>query len=156
MPFDIQVVNLTEFKRSLKDPRLFKVPLRNLLTDASNLGERVAKDKAPKDTASMARDIQASVQKTTAKVSLPRHLKYYRVMEEGRRPGSKMPPPQELHGWLRRHGIPLGAAFVIARSIARRGIKGRFFMRQAAAAVDKKMPSLLRKMGEEVGLKWQD
>lgn len=154
MPYKITVLNADEFK-NLKS-KLFKKPLRKLLSNASLIGERVAKSEAPKDTGSLVRDIRASVSSLSAKVTLPRNLTYYHVMEEGRRPGAKMPPPRELHGWMRRHGIPVGAAFVIARSIARRGIKGRFFMRQGAAAVNKKMPGLLRKMGKEVGLIWQD
>ena len=156
MPYTVRTPNLAEFQKSLKDPALFKKPLHKLLNRASLHGEAVAKAKAPKDTSSMARDIKASVQSVSAKVSMPRNLTYYSVMEEGRRPGGKMPPPRELHGWMRRHGIPLGMAFVIARSIARRGIKGRFFMRQAAQSIHKKMPGYLRDMGEEVGLKWQD
>ena len=154
MPFKITVVNADDFK-DLKS-KLFKKPLKHLLQNSSALAERVAKGAAPKDTSSMARDIRADVRSLSAKIHLPRNLEYYHVMEEGRRPGRKMPPPRELHGWMRRHGIPLGMAFVIARSIARRGIKGRFFMRQSFVATTKAMPRFLRKMGEEVGLIWQD
>lgn len=44
-------------------------------------------------------------------------------VEKGRRPGSRMPPYREgspLNSWARRRGIP---PFLVARSIARKGIK---------------------------------
>ena len=66
-----------------------------------------------------------------------------------------MPPVDAIAGWLRRKGLPHNA-WAVARSIAQRGIKGRFFMRQGFVATQKAMPGLLRRMGKEVGLKWQD
>jgi len=92
------------------------------------------------------------------------------VMEEGRRPGARMPPLQAIRRWvelkIRRGDMQMpadigdmstqlrsdagprtrrrrkrstesrvkGLAFVIARSIARKGIKGRLFMRKAEVA----------------------
>lgn len=60
---------------------------------------------------------------------------YPAVMEAGRKPGT-MPPPQALERWVR---LKLGVseaeaskvAFAVARKIARRGIRGRRFMRRA-------------------------
>lgn len=59
---------------------------------------------------------------------------YPNVMEHGRAPG-KMPPPKALERWVHLQlGVPneqaLGVAYVVARSIARKGIKGRKFMEQ--------------------------
>ncbi len=58
---------------------------------------------------------------------------YPAVMEFGRRKGAKMPPPQALERWVYLVlGVPKeeapGVAYVVARSIARKGIKGRKFM----------------------------
>lgn len=36
-----------------------------------------------------------------------------------------MPPPAALAGWVRRHGMPASAAFVVARKIALQGIRAR-------------------------------
>jgi phage gpG-like protein len=44
------------------------------------------------------------------------------VVEFGRKPGGKMPPPGVLDGWMARHGIPASAEFLIRRKIARKGI----------------------------------
>ncbi len=56
------------------------------------------------------------------------------VMEAGARP--HFPPPENLERWVHlKLGVPTedapGVAFTIARAISRRGIKGRFFMKQA-------------------------
>jgi hypothetical protein len=60
---------------------------------------------------------------------------YAPVMEEGRRPGAKMPPVDAIKLWVvRKLGIPPeeadGVAFVIARSIARKGIEGRHMFQE--------------------------
>jgi hypothetical protein len=62
-------------------------------------------------------------------------LPYAPVMEEGRRPGAKMPPVDAIKLWVvRKLGIPPeeadGVAFVIARSIARKGIEGRHMFQE--------------------------
>lgn len=63
---------------------------------------------------------------------------YPSVMELGRRPGT-MPPPSALERWVHLVlGVPenevAGVAFLVARSIMRRGIKGRFFLLKAYMA----------------------
>ena len=145
-----------ELNRKLTS-KIWKKPLRKLFVRATNIAENKARNEAPKDTGSLARNItsNAAVTSTSANVTLPRNLAYYHVQEYGRRPGGRMPPLDAIAGWLRRKGSNANA-FVVARGIARRGIKGRFFMRQGFVATQKAMPKLLRKMGEEVGLIWQD
>lgn len=58
-----------------------------------------------------------------------------RPNEFGRAAGGRMPPQGVLvaSGWLRRHGIPESAEFVVRRAIARRGIKAQPFIRRPAA-----------------------
>jgi hypothetical protein len=61
-------------------------------------------------------------------------LIYAPVMEFGRRPGSPMPPSDAIRTWIIRKGIASsdqadGLAFVIARSIGRKGIKARRMFR---------------------------
>lgn len=57
---------------------------------------------------------------------------YPSVMEFGRKPG-KMPPPSALERWVQlKMGVAPadvpGVAFLVARAIGRRGIKGKKFM----------------------------
>jgi hypothetical protein len=73
------------------------------------------------------------------------------VMERGRKPGSRMPPVSALIGWVRRHNMVkytkgrggtrvnrnydravYGMAFVIAKSIARKGTRPHRYMGLAA------------------------
>jgi hypothetical protein len=96
-----------------------------------------------KDTATLARSITSDITGTTARVWSP--LTYAAVMEQGRRPGAKMPPPAALAGWARRHGFQTdpGSLFVLARAIGRRGIAGRFYFRRAAEALQRQLPSII-------------
>lgn len=60
---------------------------------------------------------------------------YPKVMEFGREPGKKMPPPESLLRWVHLKVQPgeeneARVAFLIARKIGRVGIKGRFYMKQ--------------------------
>lgn len=71
------------------------------------------------------------------------------VMDEGRRPGAAMPPvePLERWGWLALKQRGLG--FVLARSIARKGIKPRrFFDKAVQRVVVQERRALVRKAGE--------
>jgi hypothetical protein len=72
---------------------------------------------------------------------------YADVIEEGRRPNSKQPPTKPIMDWLKIKGIILrnnkgqfmkrgesnyrGVAWVIARSIGKRGIVGIHYFREA-------------------------
>lgn len=115
------------------------------------LAEQVAKDGAPRDTGTLGRSIVSDVQPMQARIYSP--LVYAAVMEAGRRPGARMPPPAALAGWARRHGRDTspGGLFVLARAIGRRGIAGRFFFRAAVQAVEAQLPSLLQRAIAELG-----
>lgn len=58
------------------------------------------------------------------------HVSYARAVFEGRKPGGKMPPWQAIQDWAkaRRIGSDRGTAWAIARSIQRRGIRGRDYV----------------------------
>lgn len=103
---------------------------------------------------------------------------YPAVMELGRKPGAKMPPPEALVRWVhvkhlagtysiksrRRQGgkkrqadEDLQVAFMIARSIARKGIKGKFYMRDGLRAARPSIPRFFKTemdlMMEELSVK---
>ena len=54
-------------------------------------------------------------------------------VHEGRGPG-KMPPRAKLEEWARRNGLEPGMGYVIARAIARRGIKPTKFLERPLLA----------------------
>jgi hypothetical protein len=58
-------------------------------------------------------------------------LLYGAVMEEGRTPGARMPPPDAIARWVELKMGPGVSPYVVARSIGRKGIKGRHMLRTA-------------------------
>ena len=69
---------------------------------------------------------------------------YPSVMEFGRRPNSKPPPASALLRWVHLVlGVPneeaMSVAIRIARSIGKKGIKGRFFMKRGFEAAKPKI-----------------
>jgi len=78
-----------------------------------------------------------------------------RPVEFGRRAGAKMPPPDVLREWASRHGMG-GLEIPLARAIARRGIKGRFFMRRTKERLHTVViPALMRKALAEIHVIWR-
>ena len=136
-------------------PELVLGPTSRVIRDLALLAEKTAKKASPVDTGALRRSISAQIKPLEARVGNTRGLVYYEVQEVGRRPG-KMPPPSALAGWARRHGFgtSAGALFVLARSIARRGFKGRFFMRKGRQAVERRMPSVLKRAASDIEKAW--
>jgi HK97 gp10 family phage protein len=66
---------------------------------------------------------------------------YYFAVTGGRKAGSRMPPLNNprFRQWLALKGFSEREAFVVARSIARRGIRARPFMTESAEAVREKI-----------------
>lgn len=121
------------------------------VSDAAILGERVAKEGAPRDTAALARSIDSVHNGMEARVFST--LNYAAPVELGRQAGAAMPPPEALVGWLRRHGN-FTTPYALARSIARRGIKGRFFMRAARKRVEDERHKLLDAAAVKIARMW--
>lgn len=77
---------------------------------------------------------------------------YPLVMELGRKPG-KMPPPSSLRRWVQLVIKPGadevdGVAFLVARAIGRKGIKGRFFMRKAVQTSTTRISQFFQKAAD--------
>lgn len=71
-------------------------------------------------------------------------LDYWINIEEGRKPNSKMPKVEEIRKWMITRGIPdkPGVAFVIARSIAKKGVKPNPFLRETRIEIQELVPSI--------------
>lgn len=89
-------------------------------------GERVAKQHAKRDTGENRRRITSTVIRESDGVTgiVGTNNPYAPPVEEGRKPGSKMPPKGSLIAWMKRHGMDPKREFVLRRAIARRGIPG--------------------------------
>lgn len=75
---------------------------------------------------------------------------YAEVIERGRRAGARMPPPKSLELWVEKvMGVPeediKQVAFLVARSIGRKGFKGQFMFKQG---VEKAKPVMERMFGK--------
>ncbi len=74
-------------------------------------------------------------------------LVYAVVHEKGRRPGATAPPQTALLNWVRRKwgvegSAASSAAFVLARTIKGKGIKGKKFMELAADVARPRVPAI--------------
>lgn len=149
--YSVQVIGAQSIIAKLDAVGYLK-PVAPLLNELSLVAQTAARNAAPKDTGTLKRSIVRDLQPLMARVYSP--LGYAPVMEYGRAPGSAMPPPDALAGWAKRHGIPASALFVLARAIARRGIKGRFFMKAGTEAVTSAMPAAVAKAAAAIEAIW--
>lgn len=98
--------------------------------------QRSASDKAPKWRGNLASSMTSRVMSTSSVIigevySNASNPIYPLVMEYGRRAGAKPPPVDAIRPWVAdKLGDP-SLAFVVARSIGRKGIKGRRFLGRA-------------------------
>lgn len=147
---EIRIVGLERVVGKLQ-PSLYMPAIGRLLGKAALLGQREARDAAPYDTGALKRSILTEVKPMSASVYST--LGYAAVMDLGRRRGAPPPPTSALLGWMRRHGFR-GSPFVLARSISRRGIKGRFFFQKARNAVIQALPGFVAQAGREIAEQW--
>ena len=124
---------------------LVTTPMKGMLESLAEIAQKEAVSTSRSQ--GVARAIFTEIEPTLARVRIP--LAYGATLNRGRKPGAKMPSTNELREWAAAHGWQ-GRLFVLARSIQRRGIKGRFFMRKARAAVRRAMPEHVERMSAEI------
>lgn len=95
--------------------------------------ERGAKGYAPVDTGNLRRSITTatSVAPLAVTTTVGTAVTYARAVEFGRGAGRAQPPSGAIAAWLARKGSDPSKAFVVARSIGRRGIAARPFLTRA-------------------------
>ena len=140
--------------RATLDPKLVVREVSTAIGQSGLAAQRVAKEGIPRDTSSLSRALTLETKPLQARLYFNRDLIYAHVMESGRRVGAPMPPPLALAGWARRKGFE-GSLYVLARSISRRGIKGRFFMKAAREAGEQSMIKELKLASKRVEKQWQ-
>lgn len=154
MTIDVRVnpASLAAVERKLT-PDIYLPSVHDVLRDASKIATTEAQRGAARDIGAIANSIMADVR---SPMEIRVHSSHPGVLsaEFGRKAGTPPPPMAELRGWAERHGMG-GLEFVLARSISRRGIKGRFFLRAARDKLQRtEMPVLLNKAAREIERKW--
>lgn len=110
----------------------------------------IAKDVSVRTSGSsqISRSVVAEVSPLMGKVRFP--IKQAATLNKGRRPGAKTPSTRQIAEWANAHGIDPKAHWIVAHTIRERGLKGRFFVRKARAAVRQAFPSHLDRMANSV------
>lgn len=86
-------------------------------------------------------------------------LPYAIVIDQGRAPGARMPPPDALVPWVKRV-LQVGGseeevrsvAFIVARAIGRKGIKARNFVAAGITAATPRLEGIFQIMGEAMAV----
>lgn len=129
-PADVEVKGLIEAQaeatRIVRD--MHGAPMLEAFRDCTLIVLRDAKIAAPVDTGRLRASITPEVRVEGDDVLgvVGSNVAYAPMMEMGTRPF--WPPVAALETWARRHGI---SAFLVARAIARRGIRARRFLQGA-------------------------
>lgn len=145
----VQIIGLERLQASIAaGPSTLAAEVRTAMTAGSLLIEGTARSLAPKDTGRLAGSITHAITGGGANLTstIGPSVAYGLYAEKGRRAG-KMPPIAAIAPWARRHGID---PFVLARSIARKGTKGRPYMLPAFNQNVSRVVSLFEKVGAVV------
>lgn len=112
-------------------PKIVKDETRAAMTRSVVAIEADAKRRVPTDTHNLQRSIthEVTTQGTSIIGRAGTNQPYAEAVEKGRRAGAPPPPSNALLGWMGRKGIDPSLAFVIARSIGRKGIRPRPYLK---------------------------
>lgn len=151
--FGFEIRGLDELRRKLSERPIHHDPVAQVLLRLALNVESGARRLAPVDTGRL----RASISHRLDPSATPRwavvgtNVQYARFVHEGRRPG-RMPPVRALETWARRHGGL--SPFVVARAIARRGIRPRRFLTDALEQVREQIAPALRRAAMEIERRW--
>lgn len=156
MPFSIEIRGLDELRAKV-GPDLYRPPVRKAVERGLKEIEDTAKRLAPKDTGALRASITHHLDRAPIGGAfgwVGSALPYAAAVHEGRRPGSRMPPVSAIAAWLGRRGGDTRLAFVVARAIGRRGIKGRPFLKDALERSRGKVDSYLKDAADAIERRW--
>ena len=132
--------------------------MRKAMQQSVDVVEGQVKGRTPVNTGQLRNSIATQVKGNMLNMQglIMSPLAYAIVMEEGRTPGAKQPPTGPIELWVIRKGIATAgtesrqAAYVIARSIGRKGIKGLFMFREGLKASTATINQIWLKMSQRV------
>lgn len=156
----IEISGTERIIRNLRRSVLLAAPIKRALIGASLDVESRARHNAPKWrrilTNSITHELGGGVIPMESRVGVLRGpaTKYAAVMEFGRQKGGRQPPTDAIAEWARSKGID-APAFVLARSIARKGIKARRYLRKGLAESKAKISLRFRGAAAEIERLWR-
>ena len=159
--FDEQIAKLKKYPQ-ISDKHLLKAMHQSVITI-----ESAVKPLTPVGVSARLRNSIAGEVKHLSALSIEGRVGstlkdeiYPSVMEFGRKPG-RMPPPSALERWVQlklgvaQEDVP-GVAYLVARAIGRKGIKGKKFMERgwnmSKAKVNQYFVSALNAIAEELSI----
>ena len=142
----IRPQDLQRLKKKTSPGHLTATPLAGVLEAAAGNAQRVA---AQGVGGTAAKSIMSETRPTSARVFSLMSDARATSIELGRSPGDQPVHPDVLEKWARRVGFT-GSLYALARRIARRGVKGRFFMQAAARSTDALLPQLPKGMAVQI------
>jgi len=147
----VRLKGVNDLVAKLRDPRLIMGPLKELLSDAAALGQKIAEQGVDGGLGLAVRTMGRHVDPTSAKVytMLPRARA--QSIEKGRRPSEvrRRDLLPQIIRWREAVGHP-DPAIEIINEMKRTGVKGKRFMEQARQAVAEDLPRLTERMGRQV------
>lgn len=151
MSLSVEWRGVEALRRKLR-PELVREPAARLIERAADFTTREVRAGAQEVSANVARSFSAQVRPLSARV-VSRHPGAL-PLEFGRRAGTKQPPLEALRSWAAARGLE-EVLFPIARAIARRGIRGRFFARRTVQRLmAQELPRLLGRAVLEIRARW--
>lgn len=147
MSATIQIVGLDKLQAGVAAaPATLAREVRGAIVAGSNLVEGTQRALAPRFTSETVQSISTRITGGGASLSAdigPRS-KHAWYAEHGRKPG-RPPPIAAIEPWARAKGID---PFVLARSIGRKGTKGKEFVRPSLAPNVGRITALFKNCGE--------
>lgn len=156
MQIDVRIEGLERLQAgAAAAPATLASEVRTAMTAGSLLIEGTARSLAPKDTGRLAGSITHQISGGGANLQskIGPSVGYGLVVEKGRGAGKPMPPEGAIAGWAARKGIPASALYVLRRSIGRKGIKARPYMKPAFDQHQGRVVALFQKIGVRVVVK---
>jgi hypothetical protein len=166
--YAVRIKGLDELRKQIKDyPKIAGKHYRKAMRKSVTTIEEKVKPLTPLFRGRLRQSIVSEVRGTGVELTgvVGSNLKkeaYPAVMEFGRKPGAKMPPPKALERWVWLVLKPpkkmvKGIAFVIARAIGKRGIKGKRFLqrgferskRQVYANFSKALADIVKELAQQ-------
>jgi hypothetical protein len=146
---DIKIEGLEKLQAGIATgPATLATEVRTAMTAGSLLIEGTARGLAPKDTGRLSGSITHVISGGGANLQskIGPSVAYGIYVEKGRGPG-KAPPIGAIAGWAARKGIN---PYVLARSIARKGVRPQPYMLPAYQSNAGKVTALFERIGAKV------